>query len=148
MNQAEISISGPADGTVLDVLGAPIRVQSSGRSDQLFYADHPVPPGYAVPLHLHEDEDELFYILDGELTLLGEHGEAKAGPGCFVHLPRGVPHGFENRSGRPMRMLVVTTPGNALLGVFRGLDAAARAQQVSPARVAEVLQANRLALVA
>ena len=148
MNRAEISIAGPADGTVLDVLGAPIRVQSSGRSDQLFFADHPVPPGYAVPLHVHEDEDELFYILEGELTLFSESGESKAGAGCFVHLPRGVPHGFANRTGKPLRMLVVATPGNALLGVFRGLDAAAQAREISPERVAAVLQANRLALVA
>jgi len=145
---AQIQVASPADGTVLNVLGAPIKVMSSGRDDQLFFADHPVPPGYEVPLHVHADEDELFYVLEGELTLYAQGGERTAGPGSFVHLPRGIAHGFANRSGRPARMLVVATPGGALLGVFRGLDRALRSGELTPAIIGQVLAANRLALAA
>lgn len=145
-NGNSIVISAPEDGAVLDILGAPVRVKSSGRDDQMFFADHPVPAGYEVPIHVHLDEEELFYVLEGEITLISKHGEAIAGPGSFVHLPQGVPHGFANRSGTAARMLVVTPAGGALQGVFKGLDAAAKAGTMGPEAVVETLAANRLAL--
>ena len=123
-----IEVAGPRTGEVVDVLGAPVVIKSRGRSDQLFFADHPVPAGYGVPLHVHESEDELFYILEGEITLESVEGTTTAGKGAFVHLPHGVAHGFRNASGRPARMVIVTTPGGGLEGVFRGLDSAARGQ--------------------
>jgi len=145
-NTATITISGPNDGCTLNVLGANIRIASSDRSDQMLYAEHPVPAGYEIPLHVHDDEDELFYILDGELTLVSESGEALAGPGSFVHLPRGIAHGFANRSELPVRMLVVTTPSGALRGVMQGLDRAGRDGTLSPALIADTLVENRMAL--
>lgn len=146
MPQQAIAIIGPDEGRTYNVLGAQVRVCSSGRADQLLFADHPVPAGYGVPLHVHRDEDELFYIVEGELTLLGKDGETVAGAGSFVHLPRGVPHGFANRSGKAARMLVLATPGGALHGVFEGLDAAGYAGPPSLPEVAAVLEANRLQL--
>lgn len=121
----ELNVVTPEAGAVLKVLGAEIAVKSSGDPGKFFFADHAVPPGYAVPLHVHEDEDEAFYLLEGELTLITSDGEKKAGPGAYIHLPRGAPHGFVNASGAPARMLVVASPGGRLEGLFRGLDAAA-----------------------
>lgn len=141
-----IAISGPTDGKMLNVLGANIRIASSDRSDQMLFAEHPVPPGYEIPLHVHHDEDELFYILEGELTLVSQGGEALAGPGSFVHLPRGIAHGFANRSDGPVRMLVIASPSGALRGVMEGLDRAGRDGTLSPDLVASTLIENRMAL--
>jgi mannose-6-phosphate isomerase-like protein (cupin superfamily) len=49
----------------------------------------------AVPLHAHSREDEIWYILEGEMRFdLG--GEAQVlGPGGFVYIPRHVPHTFQ-----------------------------------------------------
>jgi mannose-6-phosphate isomerase-like protein (cupin superfamily) len=132
----DLKIVGPQAGAVLNVLGADIAVKSCGDPGKFFFADHAVPPGYAVPLHVHEDEDEAFYLLEGEVTLLTGDGEKKAGPGDYVHLPRGVPHGFVNASGAPARMLVVASPGGKLEGLFRGLDAAASQAAASKAALA------------
>ncbi len=146
--QDEISVIEPGAGALVDVLGAPIVIKSAGRGDQLFFADHPMPPGFGVPLHVHEDEDELFYILEGEITLYGVDGSAVAGPGAFVHLPRGVPHGFHNLGAGPARMIVVTTPGGALEGGFRGLDAASRDESpLDPPRVGVICAANRVKML-
>jgi mannose-6-phosphate isomerase-like protein (cupin superfamily) len=144
-----IEVIGPRAGEVVDVLGAPIAIKSSGRADQLFFADHPVPVGYAVPMHVHEREDELFYVLEGRLTLDTAQGEIEAGPGAFVHLPRGVAHGFRNPGPAAARMLVVTTPGGDLEGVFRGLDAAARdpARPLDGERIGAVCGANRIGML-
>lgn len=145
MNAASnITISGPEDGQVLNVLGAPIRVQSSGRNDQMFFADHPVPDGYAVPLHVHRDEDELFYIVDGEITLISDNGEALAGPGTFIHLPHGAAHGFANRSGKPAHMLVVTTPGGGLHPAFSALDRLTSKGELTPEAIGAALAENRI----
>lgn len=150
MNQSvnRIDVAGPDAGERVDVLGAPIVIKSAGRTDQLFYADHPVPVGYGVPLHVHDDEDELFYVLEGEITLDGGQGEVTAGPGAFVHLPRGVAHGFRNLGPAPARMIVVTTPGGALEGVFRGLDGASRGPApLAPAQVGAITAASRVRMV-
>ena len=143
-----IDIIGPRDGEAVNVLGAPITIKSGGQTDQMFFADHPVPVGYGVPLHEHLDEDELFYVLEGRITLDSEAGSTVAGPGSFVHLPRGVPHGYRNEGPDPARMLVVTTPGGALEGVFRGLDAAARGPEpLEGPRVAAICAASRVTML-
>lgn len=53
------------------------------------------PGGVATPLHVQPEDDESFYVLDGEMTFFLE-GEppVRARAGHFVHVPRGVPHAF------------------------------------------------------
>lgn len=144
----QIELIGPQAGEAVNVLGAPITIKSSGRSDQMFFADHPVPVGYGVPLHVHEDEDELFYVIGGHITLDSEAGATVAGPGSFVHLPRGVAHGYRNLGPDPAHMLVVTTPGGALEGVFRGLDAAARGREpLEGPRIAAICAGSRVTML-
>ena len=51
-------------------------------------------PGHAPPLHLHTDEDEAFYLLEGTMRFRCGEEEFDAGPGDFVFVPRGTPHAF------------------------------------------------------
>ena len=55
------------------------------------------PRGTATPLHVHPEDDESFYILEGELTFYLEDGEPlPASAGSFVHIPKGyVPHAYQ-----------------------------------------------------
>jgi quercetin dioxygenase-like cupin family protein len=67
------------------------------------------PPGSQPPPHIHHDEDEGFYVLDGEITLFDPEGEATLRPGEHLTTPRGVPHTF--RAGPDgVRALVVSAP--------------------------------------
>src|SRR3712207_4989336 len=50
--------------------------------------------GKTTPLHRHPNEDESFYVLDGELLLHMDGDELTAGPGAFVSIPRGTVHAF------------------------------------------------------
>lgn len=111
----------PDAGEVLNVLGGPMTVKQDG-SNGLYLAEHTAPPGYAVPLHVHDEDDETFWILDGILTPFVAGGEHRAGPGSCVVLPRGVPHGFRNDSATPVRLLVMCTPGRRIAAMFRALD--------------------------
>ncbi len=62
-------------------------------------------PGFGPPPHIHHQDDEAFYILEGELS--GSCGERtwRGGPGTFVLLPRGIPHGFRVEGTTPARVL-------------------------------------------
>jgi quercetin dioxygenase-like cupin family protein len=59
--------------------------------------------------HVHEAEDDAFYILEGELTFQLSDGEHQAGPGTFVLVPPGVEHGFRAGS-TPVRMFNIHAP--------------------------------------
>jgi mannose-6-phosphate isomerase-like protein (cupin superfamily) len=69
-----------------------------------------IAPGRELEQHVHEDEDDAFYIVEGEMTFLfGERGRA-APPGTFVLVPPGVEHGFRNDGDVPVRMLNIHAP--------------------------------------
>ena len=71
-------------------------------------------------LHSHADEDDSFYVLEGELTFMVDGDEVAAGPGTFVLVPPGVPHTFANRSDQPSRMLNVHAPAGFDLRIAGG----------------------------
>jgi len=64
-----------------------------------------------VDVHQHADEDDAFYVLEGELTFVGDDGPVTAPAGTFVLARPGVNHGFHNRTGEPVRLLNIHTPG-------------------------------------
>ena len=67
-------------------------------------------PGEGPPLHVHPDEDDAFYILEGEVVVIVEDDEVTVGPGTFVLVPPGVPHTFANRSRAVARIVNVHAP--------------------------------------
>lgn len=66
------------------------------------------PKGFGPPLHSHRDEDEIFVLLDGEVTLRSGDDEIHATAGAFVMLPHGIPHTFQVTS-ETARMLSITS---------------------------------------
>lgn len=69
-----------------------------------------MPPGFAPPPHRHDIEDELFFFLEGEITLRSAGQEATYGPGGCAFLPKGIPHAFQVWDRGPARMLQISTP--------------------------------------
>ena len=67
--------------------------------------------GRELEAHVQSEEDDAFYILEGEMTFVLEEGEVKAGPGAFVLVPPGVEHGFRNDGDSSVRMLNIHAPG-------------------------------------
>ena len=67
-------------------------------------------PGRRLGQHVHDDEDDSFYILSGTLTF--EFGDERlvAGPGTFVLVPPGLEHGFANEGETDVRMLNIHAP--------------------------------------
>jgi mannose-6-phosphate isomerase-like protein (cupin superfamily) len=67
--------------------------------------------GRELEAHVHGEEDDAFYILEGELTFFFGEEEAEAGAGTFVLVPPGVEHGFRNEGTTSVRMLNIHAPG-------------------------------------
>jgi quercetin dioxygenase-like cupin family protein len=116
----ETAVVGPPLGGRQDLGPATPLAPGSGRINVLLRGeesggrislmDNRVPPGRpGPPLHRH-DFDELFVVLDGELTFrLGEERIARrAGEVAFA--PRGVDHTFANLADAEARTLIVCTP--------------------------------------
>jgi quercetin dioxygenase-like cupin family protein len=84
--------------------------QLKASDEQIGMMELDASPGIEPPMHVHQREDEWYYVLDGEVTFhVG--GEIYQGhPGSFVFLPRAVPHTFTIESSTA-RMLLLNAPG-------------------------------------
>jgi len=89
-------------------------------------------PELGPPPHVHRDADESFYILEGtfDFSLAGE--AFSAGPGAFVHLPKGVVHTHRAGGGAAAKALVIQSPA----GVERFIEEAGQPAASGSARPA------------
>ena len=99
----------------------------TGGAFALFEESDPVD----TPLHVHEREDELFYVMEGEHIFQVGDEQFRVGPGGLVFAPRGVPHAQRRAVPRTGRVLVLTAPAG-LEGFFRELAEADRAGKIGP----------------
>jgi quercetin dioxygenase-like cupin family protein len=67
------------------------------------------PEGEVAPLHVHHNEDEAFWVLEGELTFQVGEETIQASPGSFLFGPKDVPHRYTVDSG-PARILFLLSP--------------------------------------
>ena len=110
------------DAKPMWVLGIMLTVHTGSETTGGGYAvtsDY-VLPGHGVPLHIHTREDEAIYVVDGEVTITIGDLQQVAQPGDVAHMPRNVPHRFQNVGQKPVRMILVFTPGG-IEGLFREL---------------------------
>ncbi len=110
-----------------------------------FMAEALVPPGGGPPPHIHQREDESFYLQEGTLTVQVGGKTIDASPGDFVYLPRGIVHCFKNTGNVTAKFLVVVTPAGLekffAEAFFPALDRSAEAPPVTEAMLARLLAA-------
>jgi quercetin dioxygenase-like cupin family protein len=120
--QAKITVQGQGD--TLNVLGDAQRVKLTGKDTQGRFTliENENPPGTTLPRHVHRNEDEVFYVLEGrvEFDVAGELAIGE--PGATVFLPQGVPHTWRVVGAEPARMLIMLMPAG-LEDYFRELAA-------------------------
>ena len=61
--------------------------------------------------HLHEANDEIFYVVEGTASILAGEDWLEAPKGTFIRIPAGTMHDFENRSALRAGLLNVFIPG-------------------------------------
>lgn len=108
-----------------------VSAADTGGAFTIFEENEPVD----TPLHVHQNEDELFYVLEGEHVFQVGEKEFRLGPGGLAFAPRGVPHAQRRVVPRRGRILVLTSPAG-LEGFFRELAEADQAGRLGPAAYA------------
>ena len=68
--------------------------------------------GDSPPLHVHQTEDEIFHVLEGELRVRPGDAEVRIGAGETILAPKGVPHTYRVESPAGARWLVITRRGD------------------------------------
>ena len=123
---------GPSEGEALWWLGmlATIKVTKEQTGGHHALVEILAPDGYEAVLHVHHQEDEGFYILEGEMTFYVGEQTIKARPGSYLFGPKDVPHSFTVDSG-PARLLFIFSPAG-LEGLVREMGEPARARALPP----------------
>ena len=108
------------DGVSWDILGQKYFPKADG--DDAFAFETNSEPGQFVPVHIHHAQDEFILVQDGELQVKLDGVWSVARAGDLVRMPRGVPHGYFNKSDKPARALFWVSPAGRLRALFETLD--------------------------
>jgi mannose-6-phosphate isomerase-like protein (cupin superfamily) len=121
----EATVHGPGQG---EQIGGPsaVTIKATGEetNGSLYLGEVVAAPGFpGPPPHVHERLHDMFYVLEGRLTVrLGDESTELPG-GSFVCVPPGVVHTFSNPTQTPVRFLNFNTPAG-WENYMRDLDAA------------------------
>jgi mannose-6-phosphate isomerase-like protein (cupin superfamily) len=88
--------------------------------------------GYGTPVHVHENEDEHFVVVEGTAYIVNGDHAFEATAGAAISLRKGIPHAWCNRSNSPLRLVITNLPGGieeALRLSANGADIAAVAKR-------------------
>lgn len=100
------------EGPAYDWHGARVVIKASAEDTlgQFGVMETTYPPGLSVPSHHHPGEDEVLYVMAGEMQGFCDDSRWTATAGSFVFVPRDRPHGFVVTSDVPARALVIVGP--------------------------------------
>jgi quercetin dioxygenase-like cupin family protein len=113
----------PGEGVAVGVLGgrSVFKVLPEQTGGAYAILEQEIPAGHGPPLHLHHNETEVFYVLEGEFEIRLGAERLTAGAGATVVAPRDIPHTFRNVGDRPGRLLLTVIPGR-FANYFREVD--------------------------
>lgn len=113
----------PGGGETLAGMGVTMSHKTTGAQSagQWLVMEYTAPPQFSgPPPHWHKVTTEIFFVLEGTLTLSAGDAAIQAGPGGYAYVPPGTVHGFSNQTDAPARFLLVASPAG-LENYFREL---------------------------
>lgn len=99
-----------------------IRISSSDTGGAYLILEIEADPRIGVPLHVHDNEEEHFIVIEGALQIAVGGKTQDFGAGTSVTVGKGVPHAWCNLTESPVRFMVIFTPGR-IEGLFRSVAA-------------------------
>ena len=143
-------IVAPREGRKMIVLGIDVtlKLSSTDTGGNLYIFETVTPPGARVPPHVHQHEDEIIQIIDGELEIFLDGKTQTATPGAIVNFPRFIPHGFANTGNRPVRALFTVVPGENFEKFFEELSALPVDRPPDMAKVTEIFNRYDIEILA
>lgn len=132
-------LRGPAGGPAV------IKARAETTAGRITVIDNVIGVGQGPPRHLHRLEDELFYVLEGEIRVEAGDEVLDAPQGALVFIPRGVPHVFQAVGDAPARLLVIFAPA----GMERFFEGVAALQDgpPDPAVIREIADAAAMEIL-
>ncbi len=123
------------DGQHLWFLGTLMSVKAGGEQTGGGFTliEQVSPARFAAPPHIHDDEDEAFYVLDGQVAVTCGEQTWTVEQGGFVLLPRRIPHAFSVLGERGAKLLQITAPAGFELFAAEAGEPAASAALPPPA---------------
>lgn len=136
----EATIIPPGDGKPMNVMGHAVTLKLTSRETEGDYYVFEVvsPAGAGIPPHVHQNEDEVIYVLEGTYEIFLDGQTYQAQTGSWLHFPRTIPHGFQNVGDAPGRTLWTVTPGASFEQFFAELGALPADQPPDMEKVAEI----------
>ena len=98
-----------------------------------------VPAGGGPPMHIHRNEHETFYVLEGECTFRLEDETIVAGPGDVVNIPIGARHFFRNDGTEPTKLIISFSPAGIEKFFEASLERAEDPTQAPPNNLDEIV---------
>jgi quercetin dioxygenase-like cupin family protein len=137
------------EGQMEPVLGHTITFKAGGQEldGAAFVWEVYSPQGTFVPPHIHNVEDELIYIAEGELQVLVGDTMYQACPGDLIKMPKNVPHGIWQKGDKPTRTLWTVIPAGKMESLFHALGALPKDQPPDPARIGQIFAEHDLVLL-
>lgn len=112
MPQTPRLLSSPDDAAAIDFPGQRTRVllsgEESGGQFVIFLVE--LSPGFGAPDHHQAEEDEWWFVLEGEIDVVIGDEARRVGAGASAYAPRGCRHSFVNNSDRVARMISMNAP--------------------------------------
>jgi quercetin dioxygenase-like cupin family protein len=100
----------PGEGNQLGGGPHKIKARAEESNGSLTVIEATIPPGRVIPPHVHANEEEAWYVVDGTVTFRIDGATHLAPAGSFVLVPRGIAHGFANESQAPARFIELFSP--------------------------------------
>jgi len=117
--------------------GVTCKVRSDQTDNRYAVLELVLGPGEGAPLHVHQREDEIMFIVEGELEVTHSNETHRAMPGAIVVLPKGQPHAFRNSGQAPNRVMITAVPGG-LDRYFEEINALAGSDTAGQGLVEEI----------
>jgi mannose-6-phosphate isomerase-like protein (cupin superfamily) len=134
------TVLGPGEGETMTIRGNTLTIlaDSAATGGAFGVLDYTAAPGFpGPPPHLHHEAAEVFYVLEGKLTMRLGDETLTLPAGGFVLVPPGTVHTFSNQAEAPVRFLGLLEPGG-FEQYFRDLRDALAGGPLDPAVVREI----------
>ena len=128
---------------------------AAGLDGSMSVVEFLAPEGFGPPEHRHNDEDELFVVMEGELRFFTGGKTFNGGAGTIAHLPRAVTHTFQVLSPSARFLNVTSSPSSVprfdamvtALGAATSSRSLPAPAYIDPGQVAEVCAAHNIDIV-
>ena len=136
-------------GWPIHVVGAEMTIKISSRDTDGAFAvfEDLTQPLQGPPLHRHLEQDEWWYIVEGEFKFEVDGREIFASAGATVFAPRGSCHTFQNVGTAPGRMVTTVVPGGLDIFFSEFETVAPRGTVPDPAKLVPVFERHELELL-